>query len=52
MALEPYSNAREDLAKVVAQEVSGVSEALPEQDDYDLADELLKFIRNSNLSTF
>lgn len=39
-----YLTGREDLAKVIAQETSGVKGAQPEQDDYDLADFFLATI--------
>lgn len=39
-----YQNAKQDLAFVIAQETSGCIGALPEEDDYDLADEFIKRI--------
>lgn len=42
-----YKTAREDLAKIIAQETSGLQEALPEQDDYDLADAFIKIINGN-----
>lgn len=44
MPNEPYSSTREDLAKIVACHISGLKDALPEQDDFDLADKLIEFI--------
>lgn len=38
---EEYKTARQDLARFVAQITSGVKDAIPEQDDFDLADELI-----------
>lgn len=38
---EPYSIDRDDLAKMVAAHTSGLSDAIPEQDDYDTADDIL-----------
>lgn len=36
-AIELYKTAVEDLEKIIAQETSGISGAIPEQDDRDLA---------------
>lgn len=41
---KPYVSVREDLAKIIAQETSGLEGALPENDDYDLADSFIKII--------
>lgn len=41
---KPYTSAREDLAKIIAQETSGVEGAIPEQADFDLADGFIKII--------
>lgn len=41
MIVEMYTTGREDLAKIIAQEISGVKGAEPEQDDYDLAGKFL-----------
>lgn len=41
---EPYTTARDDLAAIIAQETSGIKDALPEDDDYDLADEFIERI--------
>lgn len=46
MNLEIYETGREDLARLIACETSGVCDALPEQDDYDLADKLLVMIND------
>jgi hypothetical protein len=39
-----YTTALEDLAKIIAQETSGVTGAIPEQEDLDLADKFVKTI--------
>jgi hypothetical protein len=39
-----YKSHREDMASVIAQYTSGVTGAIPEQVDFDLADELLVLI--------
>lgn len=46
MAAEIYTTGREDLAKIIAQETSGVVDAVPELDDYDMADRFLNYINN------
>lgn len=38
----PYSIDRDELAQMVAAHTSGVADALPEQDDYDIADKFVK----------
>lgn len=48
---KPYTTAREDLAKLIAQETSGLEGALPEQDDYDLADSFIKIINGETRHT-
>lgn len=57
MPVNPYDKARDDLAKVIAQQISGVEGVLPERDDYDLAEVLLYYIddekwRDANLRWF
>lgn len=44
--LMPYTNAREDLAQIIAQETAGVTGAIPEQDDYDLASVFINIINS------
>lgn len=41
---QPYLRGVYDLAKIIAQETSGITGAIPEQDDYDLAREFVKQI--------
>lgn len=41
-----YKTAREDLAKIVACETSGIIDSFPEQDDYDLSDAFIKVINS------
>ena len=41
-----YTRAREDLALIIAQETCGFVGAIPEGDDYDLADEFVKQINS------
>lgn len=41
---EPYTTANEDLARIVAQMTSGAKDAIPEQDDFDLAKKVVEFI--------
>lgn len=44
MPNENYTTAREDMAKLIAQETSGLVGAIAEQDDYELADIFIKII--------
>lgn len=47
MALgDQYNNAREDLTVVIAQMTSGIEGALPEQDDYELAGDVVEVIED------
>lgn len=48
---KPYETAREDMAKVIAQETSGLEEAIPEQDDFDLADIFIQIINGEQRHT-
>lgn len=41
-----YNTARQDLAKIIAQETSGFVGAIPEQEDYELADEFITKINS------
>lgn len=43
---EMYNTGREDLAKIIAQETSGLVDALPEQADYELADTFIAIIND------
>lgn len=43
---EPFELTREKLAQMVAAHASGVGTAIPEKDDFDLADVLLMLIEN------
>lgn len=40
-------NLRDRLACIVAEKISGTKDAIPEQDDYDMADKLAAMIENS-----
>lgn len=42
-----YKTARNDMAEVIAQETSGLVGAIPEQDDYDLADAFIRIINGN-----
>lgn len=42
-----YKTAREDLASIIACETAGFIGAIPEQDDYDLADKFIKEINDA-----
>lgn len=41
-----YTTAREDLARIIAQETSGLIDVLPEQDDFELADRFIEMIND------
>lgn len=41
-----YENARNDLAAIIAQETSGIIGAIPEPEDYALADTFIDTINN------
>jgi hypothetical protein len=43
----PYSIDREELAAMIASHVSGFSDAIPEQFDYDLADRFIAEIEQA-----
>jgi hypothetical protein len=45
---QPYLRGVYDLAKIIAQETSGITGAIPEQDDYNLAREFVKKIEERN----
>lgn len=42
----PYDRGLVDLANVIAQETCGIQGAIPEQEDYDLAQKFLKEINS------
>lgn len=42
--LRPYRIKRDVLAQMVAAHISGLRKAIPEQDDYDTADDILKLL--------
>ena len=42
--LVEYKTSQKDLAEIIAQMTSGFKNAVPEQDDYDLAGEVIHFI--------
>ena len=44
--LVEYKTERDDLAVIIAQMTSGFIDAIPEQDDYILADKVIKFIES------
>lgn len=46
-----YKTAREDIAKIIAQETCGLKDATPEQDDFDLADIFIKIINGERRHT-
>lgn len=49
---KPYLTAREDLAKIIAQETSGVKGAIPESDDYKMAERFINIINGKASWTY
>lgn len=43
---EPYSISREQLAQMVAAHTCGLADAIPEQQDFDIADKMLKLLED------